>query len=377
MRHFLLTSTCIVALAAPMAAETTISNTVTGPVRTSTVKAGRADDILINSTGVVNGTAGWRRHHRQQSQAQQSGLRSRSANVSNVAGVDVAAGVTSDITLSGKIMVDESYTPPTPTMTAISTVRSRPDRNRFGIRTNGAMTGNILIGSHRHASRSRATTAPESLLGGPLTGNFRHDGKIDVLGNNSVGVQLSDVSGNVRLAGPSAARGQNAIAVRSTGDVGGAMVLQGAIVSTGYRFTTPPSRSEQARRRRPAPGRSRGLDRRQRRARASSSPFRPRIRARRTPTRTTTVSRTARKARPRSLSYGSAAALRIGSAGAIAIGATEGTGTGFGLIVDGGILGDGVYTGVDGNALQIGGLGGTVSHRQRHRRERPGSRQVA
>ena len=60
------------------------------------------------------------------------------------------------------------------------------------------------------------------------------------------------------------------------------------------------------------------------------------------------------------ISYGSAAALRIGSAGDIAIGATEGTGTGFGLIVDGGILGDGVYTGVDGNALQIGGMGGTV-----------------
>ena len=60
-------------------------------------------------------------------------------------------------------------------------------------------------------------------------------------------------------------------------------------------------------------------------------------------------------------SYGSAAALRIGSASAISIGATEGTGTGFGLIVDGSILGDGVYAGVDGNGLQIGGMGGTVT----------------
>ena len=60
-------------------------------------------------------------------------------------------------------------------------------------------------------------------------------------------------------------------------------------------------------------------------------------------------------------SYGSAAALRIGSAGAITIGATEGTGTGFGLIIDGSIFGDGLYAGVDGNALQIGGMGGTVS----------------
>ena len=53
--------------------------------------------------------------------------------------------------------------------------------------------------------------------------------------------------------------------------------------------------------------------------------------------------------------------MRIGSSGNIAIGATEGTGTGFGLIVDGVISGDGVYTGVDGNGLQIGGMGGTVS----------------
>ena len=44
------------------------------------------------------------------------------------------------------------------------------------------------------------------------------------------------------------------------------------------------------------------------------------------------------------------------------------TGTGFGLIVDGGIAGDGVYAGVDGNGLQIGGMGGTRVDRQRHRR---------
>ena len=48
----------------------------------------------------------------------------------------------------------------------------------------------------------------------------------------------------------------------------------------------------------------------------------------------------------------------------------KGTGTGFGLIVDGGILGDGVYAGVDGNALQIGGLGRHGLDRQRHRRDR-------
>ena len=72
--------------------------------------------------------------------------------------------------------------------------------NRFGIRTNGAFTGNILIGSTGTITVEGNNSAGIS-LGGPLTGNFTHDGKTNVLGNNSVGIQLSDVSGNVRLAG--------------------------------------------------------------------------------------------------------------------------------------------------------------------------------
>ena len=45
----------------------------------------------------------------------------------------------------------------------------------------------------------------------------------------------------------------------------------------------------------------------------------------------------------------------------VSIGPVANTGTGFGLIIDGNVTGDGVYTGVNGNAIQIGGLGGTVS----------------
>ena len=62
-----------------------------------------------------------------------------------------------------------------------------------------------------------------------------------VIGNDSIGVDLAGVSGNVRLAGDIAAQGQGSIAVRSTGDVGGAMVLQGKISATGYRATAPPA----------------------------------------------------------------------------------------------------------------------------------------
>ena len=94
MRYFLLTSTCVIALAAPVAAETTISTTVTGPVRTSTVKAGTPDDILINSTGIVNGAATGGvlidSNHKLNNQGT-----IQVGGINNVAAVDVAAGVTS------------------------------------------------------------------------------------------------------------------------------------------------------------------------------------------------------------------------------------------------------------------------------------------
>ena len=146
MRKYLLASTCFVSLAAPAVAETTISNTVTGPVRTSTVKQGVADDILINSTGVVNGNASGGviidSNHKLNNQGS-----ILIGNVSNLAAVDVAAGVTSGLTVSGKITVDEAFTPTDADNDGDLDGPFATGANRFGIRTNGAFTGNILIGS--------------------------------------------------------------------------------------------------------------------------------------------------------------------------------------------------------------------------------------
>ena len=359
MRQFLLASTCILAMAAPAAAETTISTTVTGPVRTSTVKTGGLpDDILINSSGVVNGNASGgviidSNHKLNNAGTIQIG------SVNNVAGVDVQAGVTSGITHSGKIIVDEAYTPTDADNDGDLDGPFATGTGRFGIRTNGAMTGDILI-------TSTGTIAVEGnnsagiYLGGPLTGNFRHDGKTTIIGNNTIGVRLSDVSGNVRLAGDITAQGQGAIAVQSTGNVGGALVLQGKIAATGYRFTAAPS----------DPSKLDADDLLQGGPAVSIEGNVAKGIILAVPPKDSSTTdndedddgiEDAKEGSAAISSFGSAAALRIGSAGAITIGASEGTGTGFGLIVNGGILGSGVYTGVDGNALQIGGLGGTVS----------------
>lgn len=358
MRKYLLASTCFVAMAGPAAAETTISTAVTGPVRTSTVKQGAADDILINSTGVVNGTAGGGviidSNHKLNNQGS-----ILVGNISNAVGVDVAAGVTSGITLGGKITMDEPFTPTDADNDGDLDGAFALGSNRTGIRTNGAMTGNIVIGS-TGAITIEGNNSAGIMLGGPLTGNLSHDGKTNVLGNNSVGAQLSDVNGNVRLAGEISAQGQNNIAVRSTGNVSGAMTIQGRIAATGYRYTTPPS----------DPSKLDADDLLQGGPAVSIEGNVGQGIILAVPPKDSSTTDAdedddgiddSKEGTASVASYGSAPAMRIGSAGNISIGATQGTGSGFGLIVDGAIAGDGLYTGVDGNGLQVGGMGGAVS----------------
>ena len=359
MRQFLLASTCLVAAASPVAAETTISTTVTGPVRTSTVKAGGLpDDILINSSGVVNGTAAGGviidSNHKLNNQGT-----IQIGNLNNVAGVDVAAGVTSDINVGGKIIVDEPYTPTDADNDGDLDGPFATGTARFGIRTNGAMTGNILI-AQGGTITVEGNNSAGIYLGGPLTGNFRHDGTTNVVGNNTLGVRLADVSGNARLAGTISVRGQGATAIQSTGNISGAMVLQGTITASGYRFTTPPSDvtkldADDLLQGGPAVSIEGNV------AKGIILAVPPKDNSTTDNDEDDDGIEDSKEGTATVASFGSAAALRIGSAGAITIGATEGTGTNFGLIVDGGILGSGLYTGVDGNALQIGGQGGTVS----------------
>jgi hypothetical protein len=359
MRHLLLTSTCLAVLAAPAAAETTISTAVTGPVRTSTVKApGTPDDILINATGAVTGNAGGGviidSNHKLNNQGT-----IQIGNVSNVAGVDVNAGLTSGITLSGKIVVDEAFTPTDADNDGDLDGPFATGTGRVGIRTNGAMTGNIVIASTGTITVEGNDSAGIR-LGGPLTGNFSHDGKTNVIGNNGHGVELSGVSGNVRLAGEINVQGQNSVAVRATGDVGGALVLQGKISATGYRFTTAPADpskldADDLLQGGPAVSIEGNV------AKGIILAVPPKDNSTTDNDEDDDGIEDAKEGTASILAFGAAPALRIGSAGAMTIGATEGTGTGFGLIVDGGIVGSGLYTGVDGNGLQIGGLGGTVS----------------
>lgn len=356
MRHLLLASTGLVALAAPLHAETKIETAVTGPVRTSTVKAGTPDDILITSAGTVSSTGTNAviidSNHKLTNQG-----KILIGGVSGAVGVDVAAGVTSGINNSGSIIIDEAYTPTDADNDGDIDGPFATGSNRVGIRTNGAFIGNI---ANSGTITVEGNNSFGIQLGGPLTGNFVHDGTTGILGNGSTAISLSDVTGNVRLAGNITAQGQGAIGVVSAGDVTGAMVIQGKVAATGYRYTTPPT----------DPTKLDADDLLQGGPAISIEGDVSKGIILATPPKDQSTTdndedddgiEDSKEGTANVISYGSAAALRIGSASAINIGATVGTGTGFGLIVDGSILGDGVYTGVDGNALQIGGMGGTVA----------------
>src|SRR3546814_4316471 len=139
------------------------------------------------------------------------------------------------ITNSGTITVDEPYKP------ADDDNDGDPDgpyalgSHRYGIRTDGAHAGNI---ANSGKITVQGNDSAGIALGGKLTGNFTHNGETTVSGDRSTGIAAGAIDGNVRLAGSVTARGKDAVGAHFSGDIDGAMVVQGTVVATGYRYTT-------------------------------------------------------------------------------------------------------------------------------------------
>lgn len=357
MRQILLASTCVIAIAAPAFAETKIQTATTAPVRTSTVNAGNPDSITVTSAGSITTTSPTAITIDSNHVVLNQGNIAIS-NVNNSTGILANAGVTSGITNSGTIKIDEPYTPTDTDNDGDLDGPFALGSGRYGIRTLGAFTGNIVNSGTINVEGNNSFGIA---LGGTLTGNFVHDGTTTVLGNNSVGVSLDDVTGNVRLAGTISAQGQGSIAVQSLGDVTGAMVIQGKISATGYRYTTAPT----------DPSKLDADDLLQGGPAISIEgnvtqgvilAIPPKDNSTTNNDEDADGIEDSKEGSAAVASYGSAAALRIGSTTqSVTLGAVPGTATNFGLIVDGSVLGTGVYAGVDGNAIQIGGMGNSVT----------------
>ncbi|MGZ3195988.1 MAG: autotransporter outer membrane beta-barrel domain-containing protein [Croceibacterium sp.] len=355
MRRYLLASTAVLAFAAPAAA-TDITTAKTTPLQTSTVKNGVPDSITITSTGSVTVTAGTAvTMDDNHSVANQGKIAINNAN--DATGIAAAAGTTGDISNTGTITVDETYTPTDTDKDGDLDGPFALGSNRFGIRTLGDHTGDVV---NNGTITVEGNDSAGIWLGGKLTGALTHNGTTTVLGDRAIGLQAQDITGNVRLAGTVSATGKDAIAARFSGDIGGALVVQGIITSTGYRYTAPTDTSK--------------LDADDLLQGGSALIVEGNVAGGiilavppkdNSPTNNDEDADGIEDSKEGSAnvnSYGAAPAMLIGATDhAIAIGPMAGTASHYGLQIDGAIGGQGVIAGINATALQIGGRGGAVT----------------
>lgn len=357
----LLASTCLTPVilfaATPAAAQSTISTAITTPVKTSTANNGAPSDVSITSAGSVTVTSGTAVTIDSNNGVSNAGT-IQITNSDNATGIGAAAGVTGSINNTGKIIVDETYTPTDTDNDGDLDGPFAAGTGRAGIRTAGAFTGAIT-----NAKGSTITVEGNNsygiVLGGALNGNLSTDGTIAVTGNNSAGVKTGDINGNARIAGTITAQGGGSSAVLINGNVSGALTLQGAISSTGYRYTTVPS----------DPSKLDADDLLQGGPAVSiTGNVGGGVVLAVAPTTSTTDPDTDKDGIPDAdegsaavTSYGSAAALQIGAVGnSVTLGPVANT-AGYGLIINGTASGNGLYAGVNANGVVIGGLGGAVT----------------
>ncbi|WP_420143503.1 autotransporter outer membrane beta-barrel domain-containing protein [Sphingobium sp.] len=363
MRHLLACTAIAPVLAAltmaDAAAETTIGTATTTAVKTSTVASGRADDITISSAGTITLTSGTAVTVDSNNKVSNAGSIIIN-DADNVTGILVAPGTTGDITNSGTITLTENYTATDTDSDGDVDGPFAKGSNKRGIwvQSGAAHSGNI---SHSGTISIEGNQSSGIRIDSPLNGSLSTSGTISVVGADSQGVLANDVNGNVTLRGSTTVQGQSSIGAALLGDVNGALKIQGSITSTGYRSVTRPTDVSKL----DADDLLQGGS-----ALVIAGNVTGGIIFDVPPTNQSTTDTDVDKdgltdsteGSAAVVTYGSAAAVRIGAANEdTTIGAVAAGGTGYGLIVNGGVAGYGVYDGVDANGMVIGGQGGNVS----------------
>jgi len=351
-----LKATCITTLAALLAAaahaDTTVSTATTAPLNTST-----GGNISVTSSGSIVPTVSGAAITIDSNNTVSNAGKLTFNGVDNATGIAANAGVTSSITNSGTIQVDETYTR---TDTNGDTVLDGPyanGANRYGIRVDGAFNGAI---NNTGAITVRGNNSAGISVAGPLTGNFTtNTGAITVTGDNDFGVRLGAVTGNVAMSSSISMLGGNAPGLALTGDITGQVVVHGSITTTGYGATTLPPDVTKLTAQNLEQGGS---------AMIVGGNVTGGVLIAAAPASTTDTTADVDKdgipdagqGTATFITYGSAPALVVGSStGATTLGVFQGNTNG--LIINGNIAGSGVYSGFSATGIQIGGLGQPVT----------------
>jgi len=339
MRRVLLTTSGLIALATAgvTVAQTTVDTKRTTSVRTSTAGTG-GGDIRITAAGAVNPTSGTAVTIDSNHAVANAGtIQLTGANDAN--GIFAQAGVRGGIANSGKILVDETYTPTDTDKDGDLDGPFAQGIRRAGIRTAGAFAGTI---ANAGEITVEGNDSAGIFLGGPLNGAFTHEGKTDVLGDRGVGVRLENVTGAVTLGGTVTARGQSSVAARLDGNVTGALVVHGTVASTGYRSTTTPASTAK-------------LDADDLLQGGAALVVGGNVSG-------GIVLGNATGKVADVAAFGFAPAFQIGAANrSVMIGPVAGRTPVAGLVIDGRVTGNGVYTGGAATGLAVGGLGSEVT----------------
>ncbi|MBX7489845.1 autotransporter outer membrane beta-barrel domain-containing protein [Qipengyuania sp. GH25] len=357
MYRYLLAGTALATLAVPLAAQTLVEDKRTNPIRTSQLNGGTGGGIKVTDKGSIELTSGSAIIVDTSDDVLNAG-KIVVTNADGASGIEVIGDRIADITNSGTITIDETYT-----ATDLDNDKDLDGpfavgMDRAAIRVREGLGGDI---KHTGTINVEGDRSAGISVTGLLDGDLTHDGKTNVIGDDSVGVEAGDVTGNVRLAGTISVVGEGAVGARLGGDIDGAMVVQGDIISTGYRYTTPPSDPS-------------SLDPDDLHQGGSALVVEgdvskgilfavaPKDLDKDNPDEDKDGIEDAKEGNAKVVSYGSAPAVLIGATdNDIAIGAVPATGLRSGIIVDGAIAGHGVYSGVDGNGMVIGGRGGAVT----------------
>ena len=357
LQRTFLAGTALAAFAQPLAAQAVINTARTTPVRTSDAANGQAADVRIESAGSVTVTTGVAVTIDSNHDVTNGG-KIAIGNANGASGILVTGARIADIVNTGTITIDETYTPTDADNDGDLDGPFAIGQGRAGIRVDGALTGTI---NHSGTILVEGNQSAGIRVSGPLAGGFIHDGKTSVTGNQSVGVAVGDITGNVRLAGEITAKGASSQGAVLAGNIDGALRVQSAITATGYRTV-------------PAPGDASRLDADDLLQGGSALVIEGNVAkgiifevapADLVPSDTDEDKDgipDAKEGNTRIVSYGNAPAVVIGAVSRdIAIGATEGTASQYGIILSGTVLGDGVYAGVEGTGMRLGGRGGKVA----------------
>jgi len=230
------------ALAQTTPPSTTISNGTSTPVSTSTT-----GDLTINAGGSIKPKSGAAVTVNSSNEVNNNGL-IEFQNLDNVTGILAHSGNTGSITNNGTIEVDDTSSTTTDNNGIIHGPFAN-GTNRNGIVVDGTGTftgdisngqvGSITIKGDNSAAISIGTGTGTNTVVTNLSGALSNLGTISVSGTNSFGIRTTGtISNGVTLSGTLSVQGQGTQAANFGGDITGQLLINGAIASTGYRYTT-------------------------------------------------------------------------------------------------------------------------------------------